>query len=341
MSQTLTEKEVQDLLDMESKTTHPEEDDQSGVIPYDLSSQDRIIRGRMPTLEIIADRLVRMFRITISGALRRPVDVFIRSHELLKFGDFLKSIKVPSALSLYRMNPLRGTCIHVIEPDLVYKLVGLFYGAPDDLKVKTEGRDFTIIEQTLIKQVVISFLVDMEIAWRPVFPVQMSYQRVEINPQFVAIVPQSEVVLVITIVLDFGLAGENEIKLCIPYSMIEPLRPLLDSGFSRDPGAESSGWQDRLAGNLNTTRVKLTAKSKAKDLSVNQFIDLKEGDVLLSDQKMDQPIDIYMNGIRKMTGVLNEEKGRQTVKVAKIFEAQVYNKIEELKQKALELRGER
>jgi|APSaa5957512622_1039677.scaffolds.fasta_scaffold40960_2 flagellar motor switch protein FliM len=340
MAQILSEEEVEGFINAKTEPPKNPEGDQSGVIPYDLSSQDRIIRGRMPTLEIIADRLVRMFRITISAALRRPVDVSVRSHKLMKFGDFLETIKVPSALSLYRMNPLRGTCIHVIEPDLIYKLVDLFYGGTGDLKVETEGKDFTVIETILVKRLVISFLADMEIAWRPVFPVQMAFQRIEINPQFVAIVPASEVVLVVTIVMDFGSQGEEDIRLCIPYSMIEPIRPLLDSGFQRIE-LNNPGWEDRLASNLNTTKVKLTAKTDGKDLTVTQFIDLKEGDVLLSDQKMDQPIDIYMNGIRKMTGVLKEEQGRQTVKVAEIFEAQVYNKIEELKQKALELRGEK
>ena len=338
MAQTLTEKEVQALLEVEAESPKPPDK----VIPYDLSSQDRIIRGRMPTLEIIADRLVRMFRITLSGALRRPVDVSIQSHQLLKFGDYLKSIKIPSALSLYRMNPLRGTCIHEIEPGLVFKLVDLFYGGSGDLKVNAEGRDFTHIEQVLIKRLVISFLADMEIAWRPVFPVQMAYQRVEINPQFVAIVPAGEVVLVVTLDLEFGPNQLENIRLCIPYSMIEPIRPLLDVGFQgpEHSHGEKSSWEERLESNLNMTKLKLVAKTNGKDIPVNKLIDLKAGDILLSDQKVDQPIDIYMNGTRKMTGILQEKKGRQSVQVTEIFEAHVHDKIEELKNMALKLKGE-
>ena len=339
MAQILSKEEVDGFL--ENENAPPTEGDPTKVIRYDLSSQDRIIRGRMPTLEIIADRLVRMFRITLSGALRRPVDVYIRSHELLKFSDFVKRIKVPSALSLYSMNPLRGTCIHVIEPDLIYKLVDLFYGGSGEMKTETEDKDFTKIETILVKRLVISFLADMEIAWRPVFPVQMAFQRIEINPQFVAIVPKTEVVLVVTIVLDFGPLGEEEIKLCIPYSMIEPLRPLLDAGFPRDQEQDGSGWESRFVNKLNTTKLTLVAKTNGKDLSVQKFINLKEGDILLSDQKADQPIDIFVNGIKKMTGTLKEAHGRQTVQVAKLYEAHVYDKIEELKKQATKLRGER
>jgi len=239
------------------------------------------------------------------------------------------------------MNPLRGTCIHVIEPELIYKLLDIFYGGSGDLKVETQGRDFTVIEQTLVKRVVISFLADMEIAWRPVFPVLMSYQRVEINPQFVAIVPRSEVVLVVTLDLEFGPQQLEHIKLCIPYSMIEPIRPLLDSGFHVDSAGEKSIWETRLASSLDSTQLKLVAKTNGKDLSVQKFIDLKEGDILLSDQKVDQPIDIFVNGVKKMKGLLQQEKGRQTVKVAEILEAHVYDKIEELKKQALKLKGER
>ena len=125
-------------------------DAQEGVIPYDLRSQDRIIRGRMPSLEIIHDRFIRMFRITLSGALRKPVDIKIRSTELIKFGEFLRTLPVPSSLNLFRMNPLAGTGIMVLETRLVFTLVDIFYGGTGLLEVKAEGRDFTPIEQRLV-----------------------------------------------------------------------------------------------------------------------------------------------------------------------------------------------
>ena len=111
MSQVLSQNEVDALLkgieggDMEEEFDMPDIDD-NAVIPYDLTSQDRIIRGRMPTLEIIHDRFVRMFRLTLSSALRKVVDISVRSTELIKFGEFLKTLPVPSSLNLFRMNPL-------------------------------------------------------------------------------------------------------------------------------------------------------------------------------------------------------------------------------------------
>ncbi len=296
-------------------------DAQKGVFPYDLTNQDRIIRGRMPTLEIIHDRFVRMFRITLSGALRMPVDVSVRSTELIKFGEFLKTLPVPSSLNLFRMNPLRGTAIMILETRLVFNLVDIFYGGTGKLEVKAEGRDFTPIEQRLIKRVSISALEDLQTAWRPVFPVQIAYQRTEINPMFVAIVPQSEVVVVITFDVKMGKAPMT-LTLCIPYSMIEPIRSKLDSGFRSDQTEESTIWGQRFMSNFNKSKVTLVAKASCQPISIRDFINLKEGDYLLSDKKPDQPIDLFINGARKMTGMVQEDKGRQTLEIKEIFKVQ-------------------
>ena len=297
-------------------------DMQEGVIPYDLRSQDRIIRGRMPSLEIIQDRFVRMFRITLSGALRKPVNMSVRSTELIKFGKFLKTLPVPASLNLYRMNPLRGTAIMVLETRLIYNLVDIFYGGTGELEVKAAGRDYTPIEQRLVKRVVISALEDTQTAWRPVFPVQMSYQRTEINPQFVAVVPQSEVVVVTTYDVEMG-GAPMVLATCVPYSMIEPIRSKLDSGFQSDQAEGDSIWGQRLTSNLKKAKVILAARVDCQPISVREFIKLKEGDFLLSDKKPDQPIDVCINGVRKMTGMMKQDKVRQTLMVNEVFEAQI------------------
>ena len=308
---------------------------QEGVIPYDLTSQDRIIRGRMPSLEIIHDRFVRMFRITLSGALRKPVDVIVRSTELIKFGEFLKTLPVPASLNLFRMNPLRGTAIMVLETRLVFNLVDIFYGGTGLLEVKAEGRDYSMIEQRLVKRVVISALEDLQTAWRPVFPIQISYQRTEINPQFVAIVPQSEVVVVITFDVEMG-GAPMTLTICVPYSMIEPIRSKLDSGFQSDRAKEGN-WSRHFARNLNRAKIPLVAKTDFHHITVRDFVKLKEGDFLLSDMKPDQPVDIYINGVRKMTGRMQEDKGRHTVKIAEVFPARPSSIVAEFSKEAEEL----
>jgi len=181
------------------------------------------IPGRIPTLEIIHDRFVRMFRITLSGALRTPVDISVRSTELINFEDYLSRIPVPSSLNLFRLNPLQGTAIMALETQLIFKLLEIFYGGTGELEMKAGGRDFTPIEQRLIKRVILSALEDLQTAWSPNFKVHISYQRTEINPLFVAIVPQSETVVAVTFDVNIGKMDPTTITICMPYPMIQPL----------------------------------------------------------------------------------------------------------------------
>ena len=208
MSSVLSQGEVDSLLRGISGGEFDSEDgfkaDESDAVPYDLSSQDRIVRGRMPTLEIVHDRFVRMFRLTLSSALRKVVDISVRATELVKFGEFLKTMPVPCSLNLFRMNPLRGNAIMVLETRLVFTLIDLFFGGTGEVGVRAEGRDFSAIELRMIRRVVVSALEDLQQSWRPVFPVQITYTRSEINPQFVSIVPHSEVVVVTTFDVEMG-----------------------------------------------------------------------------------------------------------------------------------------
>ena len=186
MSKILSQDEVDALLkgmsggEIEVETdTGPGAD---GVVVYDLTNQDRIIRGRMPTLEIINDRFARLFRTTLSSALRKIVDMTTTSVDMVKFGEFMRSLPVPTSLHIFKMDPLRGHAIFVLESKLVFNLVETFFGGAGGGEVKIEGRDFTAIEQQLTRKVVMMSLKDMEQAWKPVHELSLVYQRTEINP---------------------------------------------------------------------------------------------------------------------------------------------------------------
>ena len=289
--------------------------DAEGIIPYDLTSQDRIIRGRMPTLEIIHDRFVRLFRLTLSTALRKVVDISVRSTELIKFGEFLKTLPVPSSLNLFRMSPLRGNAIMVLETRLVFTLIDLFFGGTGELEVKAEGRDFSAIEQRMIKRVVISALEDLQQSWRPVFPVQITFSRSEVNPQFVAIVPHSEVVVVVTFDVEMGRAPMS-ITLCIPYSMIEPIRAKLNAGFQSDQNEVDTTWLNRFRTNLQSAKVEVVVELGKSEVNVRDFLALKTGDLVTLDQEVDKPLEVTVEGITKFRGYQGSYKGRQAVKIS-------------------------
>ncbi|MCH2287379.1 MAG: flagellar motor switch protein FliM [SAR324 cluster bacterium] len=324
MGSVLSQEEVDALLqgvasdDVAGEKDDEEEYDPEEIVSFDLTAQDRIIRGRMPTLEIIHDRFVRLFRLTLSNALRRVVDINVRSTELIKFGEFIKTLPVPTSMNLFRMTPLRGNAMMVFETRLVFTLVEMFFGGGGDAETKAEGRDFTEIESRMIKRVIISGLEDLQTSWRPVFPAQINYVRSEVNPQFVSIVPHSEIVVVVTFDIEIGRAPMS-IIVCVPYSMIEPIRTRLNAGFQSEQDEKDNTWSNRFKQNLQKVDVELIAKLGEMNISVRDFLNLQKNDVLYLEHETKSPISIEVNGVKKFTGFQGAYKGHKAINIDELI----------------------
>ena len=324
MGSVLSQEEVDALLqgvasdDVAGEKDDEEEYDPEEIVSFDLTAQDRIIRGRMPTLEIIHDRFVRLFRLTLSNALRRVVDINVRSTELIKFGEFIKTLPVPTSMNLFRMTPLRGNAMMVFETRLVFTLVEMFFGGGGDMETKAEGRDFTEIESRMIKRVIISGLEDLQTSWRPVFPAQVNYVRSEVNPQFVSIVPHSEIVVVVTFDIEIGRAPMS-IIVCVPYSMIEPIRTRLNAGFQSEQDEKDNTWSNRFKQNLQKVDVELIAKLGEMNISVRDFLNLQKNDVLYLEHETKSPILIEVNGVKKFTGFQGAYKGHKAINIDELI----------------------
>ena len=324
MGSVLSQEEVDALLqgvasdDVAGEKDDEEEYDPEEIVSFDLTAQDRIIRGRMPTLEIIHDRFVRLFRLTLSNALRRVVDINVRSTELIKFGEFIKTLPVPTSMNLFRMTPLRGNAMMVFETRLVFTLVEMFFGGGGDVEAKAEGRDFTEIESRMIKRVIISGLEDLQTSWRPVFPAQVNYVRSEVNPQFVSIVPHSEIVVVVTFDIEIGRAPMS-IIVCVPYSMIEPIRTKLNAGFQSEQDEKDNTWSNRFKQNLQKVDVELIAKLGEMNISVRDFLNLQKNDVLYLEHETKSPISIEVNGVKKFTGFQGAYKGHKAINIDELI----------------------
>ena len=234
MGEVLSQSEVDALLrgvgggEVETETDEPV--DTSAVTPYYLTSQEKILRGRLPTLDIINQMFSRLFRSTFSSLMRKSVDVSVVSTDTLKFGDFLRSLPVPSSLHIFRMEPFRGHGLLVVESKLVFSVVDNFFGGSGASAAKITGRDFSAIEIRMIKNVVLNALEDLEKAWKPVHPVTTTYVRSEVNPQFAAIVPPSDMVLVLLFDIEMETIS-GTLTICLPYASIEPILPKLKASF--------------------------------------------------------------------------------------------------------------
>jgi flagellar motor switch protein FliM len=200
------------------------------VMTYDLTSQDRIIRGRMPTLEMTNEKFARMFRTTLSSLLRKVTSVNAISTDMVKFGEYLKSIPVPTSMHLFKLEPLRGSALIIVESKIIFMLVDIIFGGSGRSAFKIEGREFTAIESNIIKKVILSALGDLEKAWQSLLGLKITYQRSEINPQFVQLVPPTDVVIVSNFEIEVEYSS-GTISVCIPYSTLEPLRDRLQAGY--------------------------------------------------------------------------------------------------------------
>lgn len=215
----------------------------------------------------------------------------------------------------------------VLETRLVFTLIDLFFGGTGELEVKAEGRDFTEIEQRMIKRVVISALEDLQSSWRPVFPVQINYTRSEVNPQFVAIVPHSEIVIVITFDVEIGRAPMS-ITICVPYSMIEPIRVRLNAGFQSEQDEKDNTWINRFKKNLDQSFVDLIVRLGSTEMTVKDFLNLQKGEIMLLDQEVATPIDILVNGEIKFKGFQGSYKGHKAVNITDlVYEPPIVDEI--------------
>ena len=317
MSKILSQDEVDALLrglsggEVEAEEDHFEEAD--GAVNFDLSNQDRIIRGRMPVMEIINDRFARLVTNALANAMRKRVDVNPISIDMSKFGDFMRSLPVPTSINIFKLEPLRGNALCVVDSRLVFALVENFFGGAGS-QPKVEGRDFTHIEQAIIARVVDLALNNMQEAWAPVHEVHVELVRAEINPQFAAIVPPSEVVVVVT----FEVELENAIGsfiVCLPYATIEPIRSKLYASYQSERLEVDHAWISRFKERLMEAKVEFLVRMGRTALTGRQIMNLAEGDILLLDTDVDDMLVAEVEGIKKFKGIPGRVKGNRAFQV--------------------------
>ncbi|BDQ36246.1 flagellar motor switch protein FliM [Pseudodesulfovibrio nedwellii] len=319
MSKILEQDEVDALLrglsggDVETETEIPEDD--TGVVAFDLANQDRIIRGRMPVLEIVNDRFARLCTNALANTMRKRVDINPISIDMSKFGDFMRSLPVPTSISIFKMDPLRGNALLVVDSRLVFALVENFFGGAGS-QPKVEGRDFTPIEQAIVERVVKIALANMEESWKPVHEVHVEMVRTEVNPQFAAIVPPSDVVIVVT----FEVELENAIGsliVCLPYATMEPIRSKLHASFQSERLEVDHVWINRFKERLMETPVEMVIRMGRTSISGRQLLYLQEGDIILLDTDEDELLEAEVEGIRKFHGLPGRVKGNKSFQVIK------------------------
>ena len=284
MSDLLSQDEIDALLhgvdDVEEEDAVEESAErEDGSADYDFSSQDRIVRGRMPTLEMVNERFARHMRISLFNMMRRTAEVSINGIQMIKFGEYIHTLFVPTSLNMVRFRPLKGTGLITMEARLVFILVDNFFGGDGRYHAKIEGREFTPTERRIIQMLLKLIFEDYKEAWSPVMDVSFEYLDSEVNPSMANIVSPTEVVVISSFHIELD-GGGGDFHVALPYSMLEPIRELLDAGVQSDKEDTDMRWSKALRDEIMDVPVALNTKFLEVDIPLSQLMDLQVGDII-------------------------------------------------------------
>jgi len=323
MNQVLSQDEINALLrglsDGEIESEEIEESQTEGARGFDLASQERIIRGRMPTMELIHDRFARSFRTALSKFLGRSCFINVGGIEIVKFGLFMKKLPLPSSLHIYRMPPLQGYALLVVSTPLLFSIIDNLFGGSGAGKVRIEGREYTAIENRLIGKIVMMALDVLKDAWAPIHPVDFVYVRSEFNPLAIAIVPPTDVVIIVTIEVELE-QESTSITFCTPYSTIEPLRQKLSAGFQSTRLEVDRGLIRRMERNLKICDVNMSVELGRGQVKGRDMMDLSIGDIIPLETGPSEPATLMVEGVPKYKGFVGTYHGSRALKVSSAIE---------------------
>jgi flagellar motor switch protein FliM len=291
-------------------------EDESGIRPYNLATQERIVRGRMPTLEIINERFARLLRIGLFNFLRRSAEVSIGPVRVHKYSEFIRNLVVPTNLNLVHIKPLRGTALIVFDPNLVFLLVDNLFGGDGRFHTRVEGRDFTQTEQRIIQRVLDIVFETYAKSWEPVYPVEFEYVRSEMNTQFANIATPNEVVVATTFTIEHGPVS-GEMHFCTPYSMIEPIRDILTSSLQGETLEMDKRWVRLMTQQIQTAEVELVADLGTARATLGEVLNMKAGDVI--PLQVPETISAKVDGVPVMECTYGKFNGQYALRVEKLL----------------------
>lgn len=290
-----------------------EELTERGVVKdYDLVHQERIVRGRMPTLEMINERFARMLRVSIFQFIRRSAEIYISGIQIKKFSEFTQGLLVPTSLTVIRVNPLRGKALIVMDPSLIFTAVDNYFGGGGFFdSAPSEGKEFTLTEMRIVMMIVELIFKDQKEAWKPVMNLDFEYLSSEINPRFANIIEPSELIVVSTVHVDLE-GGGGDIHIGLPYAMLEPIRDLLDViNTSQDDVDEN--WYDSLYNEVMHVKVPINSLLIEKRMSIRSVLSLKKGDVIPID--MPDSVALRAGGVPVFEGQVGISDGNYAIQI--------------------------
>ena len=310
MSDFLSQDEVDSLLrgvTGEAPAVEPDKEDKTQARPYNVASNERIVRGRMPTMEVINERFARMLRVSIFNLVRRTAEISVGQVRVVKFIDFIRNLVLPTNMNLVQAKPLRGNALIIFDPSLVFLVVDTMFGGDGRFHTRVEGREFTQTEHRIIQNILAAVFEAYTKAWEPVYPLEFEFVRSEMNPQFANIATPNELVVVSSFEIGFN-DVVGEINICLPYSMIQPIRELLFSAMQGDHLSADKNWNTLMSRQIKQAEVELIAILGEANLTVADLIKVRVGDII--PLQVEQSITATVNEVPVMEckyGIFNKQ----------------------------------
>ena len=315
MSDFLSQEEVDALLKGvtgEADEAPAEASAEGGVRSYDLGRQERIVRGRMPTMELINERFARYLRIGLFNYIHRSTEISVGPIKVQKYSEFIRNLVVPTNLNLVQVKPLRGTGLVVLDPNLVFLVVDNMFGGDGRFHTRVEGRDFTPTEQRIIQGLLGVVFNEYEKAWKPVHELKFEYMRSEMNTQFANIATPSEIVLSANFTVELS-GNTADLHICLPYSMIEPLRDTLNSSMHSEQAASDKRWTNLLHRQLKLAEVELVAPLARTQVTLRDIVNMKVGDII--PMNIDENIEAQIDGVPVVACRYGVHDGQYALKI--------------------------
>ena len=315
----LSQDEVDALLKgVTGDTDEPEAGaaEDTSIRSYNLGTQERIVRGRMPTLELVNERFARYLRIGLFNYMHRNAEISVGPIRVQKYSEFIRNLVVPTNLNLVAAKPLRGTALFVFDPNLVFLVVDNMFGGDGRFHTRVEGRDFTATEQRIIQGLLSVVFAEYSKSWKPVHEITFEYIRSEMNSQFANIATPSEIVVSTSFTLEFG-GATSDMHICFPYSMLEPIRDLLYSTMQSDQLSTDKRWIGTLRKQLQGAEVEIVAQLGTGKVSLREILHLKPGDVIPIN--IPAHIEAQVDSIPLMMCTYGQQNGQYALKLEKFI----------------------
>jgi len=295
--------------------------DSNAAKAYDFTNQERIVRGRLPALDIINERFARGFQRHFNEMIMASVEVTAGEVKIIKMIDYLRNLFVPTSLNIYRINPLNGVSLFTLDSKLIFTAVDIYFGGTGLLPFKIEGREYTPVEMSMVRSILDISSENLRKAWAPVMDIEIDYMHSEMNPKFASIVDPTDMIVVSPINVRFE-GVEGRVDIVMPYAMLEPVRDKLEEGMSNLQGESDNRWSRTLKEEAKNIEVDVSVNLAELQMNMDDLMKMEKGDIIPIN--MPDLVTVKAEGIGFVKGKLGESRDKKAVKIEKILHHPAY-----------------